>query len=153
MASRTTFYEGFLESLEGMTRIDNAGVEQFRLYDRSVKGHLKVGFPIDTVICQGKVRHSGKSYYLPGFESLKSTVPEQQWKLLKLSMVAPAWYHPRQKQGRVYPESVYNNDKEYFADVAEAYATEIKLLYDNGLRNLQFDDPNFICQYWFLNVT
>lgn len=30
----------------------------------------------------------------------------------------------------------------YFADLAKAYQTELKILYDAGLRNAQIDDPN-----------
>lgn len=37
---------------------------------------------------------------------------------------------------------MYENDDEYFADLAKAYQTELKILYDAGLRNAQIDDPN-----------
>ena len=37
---------------------------------------------------------------------------------------------------------MYSSDAEYFADIAQAYRTELKILYDNGLRNVQIDDPN-----------
>lgn len=40
---------------------------------------------------------------------------------------------------------MYQNDDEYFADVAKAYRTELQILYDNGLRNGQVDDPNLAC--------
>jgi methionine synthase II (cobalamin-independent) len=46
---------------------------------------------------------------------------------------------------------VYNNDDEYFADVAKSYQTELKILYDNGLRNAQCDDPNLACKLDFLD--
>lgn len=45
-----------------------------------------------------------------------------------------------------YPESVYANDAEYFEAVAEAYATELQILYDNGCRNVTIDDPNLACE-------
>lgn len=47
-----------------------------------------------------------------------------------------------------YPESVYANDAEYFADIAKAYATELQVLYDNGCRNVTIDDPNLACKYF-----
>lgn len=37
---------------------------------------------------------------------------------------------------------MYDNDDEYFADLAKAYQTELRILYDAGLRNAQVDDPN-----------
>ena len=55
-------------------------------------------------------------------------------------------YHLRYKEGKAYPKDVYKNDEEYFADIAEAYRTELKILYDAGLRNAQVDDPNLACE-------
>jgi methionine synthase II (cobalamin-independent) len=46
------------------------------------------------------------------------------------------------RQAKHIPKDVYASDAEYFADIAKAYATELKILYDNGLRNVQIDDPN-----------
>jgi hypothetical protein len=43
---------------------------------------------------------------------------------------------------------VYSNDEEYFADIAKAYRDELKILYDNGLRNVQIDDPNLACLFF-----
>ncbi|KAL2038100.1 hypothetical protein N7G274_009047 [Stereocaulon virgatum] len=57
-------------------------------------------------------------------------------------MTAPEWYHMRYKEGRAYPKIVYVNDAEYFTDIAKACQTELQILYDNGLRNVQIDDPD-----------
>ncbi len=35
----------------------------------------------------------------------------------------------------------------YFADIAKAYSTELKVLYDAGVRNVQVDDPNLACGF------
>jgi methionine synthase II (cobalamin-independent) len=129
-----------------MRRIDNASIDMFRPYDRAIEGHVKGKLPVDTVICIGKVGHTGISYYLPGFEYLKSTVSKSQWKGIKQTMIAPAWFHPRHKEGTAYPKSTYSSDEKYFSDLADAYATEINLLYSAGLRHLQIDDPNFACK-------
>jgi methionine synthase II (cobalamin-independent) len=132
-----------------MKLIDDGDTQSFRPYDRPVEGHRRANSPIDTVICTGKVRHTGNSYYLSGFEYLKSMVPESKWMDLKHTMIAPAWFHPRQKDGTAYPKSIYDSDEEYFIDLAKAYATEVNILYVAGLRHLQIDDPNFICkQNW-----
>ena len=36
--------------------------------------------------------------------------------------------------------------QEYFADIAKAYSTELKILYEAGVRNVQVDDPNLACR-------
>jgi methionine synthase II (cobalamin-independent) len=41
---------------------------------------------------------------------------------------------------------VYTNDEDYFGDIAKAYQAELKILYDAGCRNVQFDDPNLACK-------
>jgi methionine synthase II (cobalamin-independent) len=47
----------------------------------------------------------------------------------------------RYKQGKAYTPEAYANDEEYFADVAKVYQAELEMLYNAGLRNVQFDDP------------
>ena len=69
-------------------------------------------------------------------------MPEEKQSNLDLTLAAPNRYHFRYKEGRAYPEDIYANDDEYFADIAKAYQQELKILYDHGVRNVQFDDPN-----------
>lgn len=52
----------------------------------------------------------------------------------------------RYKQGRAYTPEAYANDAEYFKDVARAYQRELEVLYEAGLRNVQFDDPGLACE-------
>jgi len=52
----------------------------------------------------------------------------------------------RYKQGRAYTPEAYSNDADYFKDVAKAYARELEVLYEAGLRNVQFDDPGLACE-------
>lgn len=66
---------------------------------------------------------------------------------IKLTLTSPSWYHFRYGPNKAYTKGTYANDDEYFADVAKAYQTELKILYDNGLRNAQVDDPNLACLY------
>ena len=47
----------------------------------------------------------------------------------------------RYKQNRAYTPEAYSNDADYFKDVAKVYQAELAMLYDAGLRNVQFDDP------------
>ena len=60
--------------------------------------------------------------------------------------VCRQWFHMRYKQGHAYGKDVYSNESEYFADVAKAYSRELEVLYEAGLRNVQFDDPGLACQ-------
>ena len=76
---------------------------------------------------------------------LKNLLPKERQGEAKLTLAAPNWYHLRYKTGRAYPKDVYSSDAEYFADIAAAYRAELKILYDNGLRNVQIDDPNLAC--------
>jgi methionine synthase II (cobalamin-independent) len=86
------------------------------------------------------------STYTDQFDYLKSLVPESKHKDLKLTLAAPNWYHLRYKKGSAYPEEVYQNEDDYFADIAAAYQAELKILYEHGARNIQFDDPNLACK-------
>ena len=45
------------------------------------------------------------------------------------------------------------DDKIYFADLGRAYSAEIQALYDEGVRNIQIDDPHltYFCSSQFLN--
>jgi methionine synthase II (cobalamin-independent) len=76
---------------------------------------------------------------------LKNLLPKERQGEAKLTLAAPNWYHLRYTTGRAYPKEVYSSDAEYFADIAAAYRDELKILYDNGLRNVQIDDPNLAC--------
>lgn len=100
--------------------------------------------PGETVLCTGKIKHVG-STYVDQWNYLKNLLPKENQREAKLTMAAPNWYHLRYKTGRAFPKEVYATDAEYFADIAKAYRAELKILYDNGLRNVQIDDPNLAC--------
>lgn len=44
-------------------------------------------------------------------------------------------------KGTAYAASACTSDKEYFTDLAAAYAAEFRALYAAGLRSIQIDDP------------
>jgi hypothetical protein len=104
--------------------------------------------PGETVICTGKIKHVG-STYVEQWNYLKNLLPKERQGEAKLTLAAPNWYHLRYKTGRAYPKDVYSSDAEYFADIAAAYRAELKILYENGLRNVQIDDPNLACTVFF----
>ncbi|KAK3111253.1 hypothetical protein LTR53_013676 [Teratosphaeriaceae sp. CCFEE 6253] len=145
--SRHQFWGTFFETLDGMEEVNlrEGGYDQsiFRAYAPDVKSfmHAKT-VPNSVTVATGKIKHTGKSSFLPEFEYLKSLVPESEWKNIKLTLTSPSWYHFRYGPKKAYVKGVYENDDQYFQDVAAAYQTELKILYDAGLRNGQVDDPN-----------
>ena len=118
---------------------------RFREHDANVK--MPTG-PVESVVCVSEIKHIG-STYTEQWDFLKSLLPTNKISGAKLTLPAPEWYHMRYREGKAYPQSVYASDEEYFADIVEAYQTELQILYDHGLRNVQIDDPNFACGFAF----
>jgi len=73
---------------------------------------------------------------------VQAFVPKEEWRNIKLTMITPSWFHMRYKQGSAYTSEAYKSEADYFKDVATAYSKELEVLYEAGLRNVQFDDPN-----------
>ena len=151
---RSVFWGTFFEELEGMTEIRNPAIEIFRPYVPDIAGFLEKGHkPGQSCVCTGKISHKGKSTLIDQFEYLKTLVPEERWGEIKVTMIAPPWYHLRYKSGQAFPSDVYASDDEYFWDIAMAVRTELDILYAAGVRNVQFDDPNFACEFATLRST
>jgi methionine synthase II (cobalamin-independent) len=130
-----------------MTEIRNPSMDLFRPYVPDIAGFIEKGHkPGQSCICTGKIRHKGKSTLIRQFEYLKTLIPEERWGEIKLTMIAPPWYHLRYKNGLAFPPEVYASDEEYLADISKAVSEELDILYAAGVRNLQFDDPNFACE-------
>ncbi|EEH42069.1 hypothetical protein PAAG_03990 [Paracoccidioides lutzii Pb01] len=128
--------------LRGMEKVKNPTLDIFRAYLPDVGAFIEEFYkPPESYICASKLEHVG-SAYVDHFKYLANLVPPEEVKNLKLTLAAPNWYHLRYREGRAYPKKVYPSDKEYFEDIARAYQTELQILYDAGLRNVQFDDPN-----------
>jgi methionine synthase II (cobalamin-independent) len=146
---RTVFWGSFFPGLEGFEEVSDPDPEVFRPYAPDVAAFLEAGHkPGESVFCTGKIKHIG-STYVDQFKYLASLVTPEEVKNLKLTLAAPNWYHLRYKEGYAFPKDVYNNVDEYFADIAKAYQDELKILYDAGCRNVQFDDPNLACASHF----
>ncbi|GAB7365427.1 hypothetical protein MBLNU230_g6504t1 [Neophaeotheca triangularis] len=146
--SRHQFWGTFFEKgLNGMTEVNlqpgGYDTSIFRQYAPDVKSFLHAKtIPNSVTVATGKISHTGKSTFLPELEYMKTLVPKEEWKDIKLTTTSPSWYHFRYGPNKAYAKGVYNNDEGYFDDVAKAYQTELKILYDAGLRNVQVDDPN-----------
>ena len=140
------FWGDFYPSLEGFTSVKDPSVTVFRTYMPNVAAFTDAGErPPESVFCTGKIKHTGSAFVQP-WNFLKATVRSDLAKGCKVTMPAPELYHMRYKEGYAYPKNVYRDDGEFFADVARAYRIELEILYENGARNVQIDDPNLACK-------
>ena len=89
---RHMFWGTFFPSLDGFTEIKGPEKEIFREYVPDIAAFLEADHvPGETVICTGKIRHTGKSSYIEQFEYMKSIVAEEEWGNIKLTLAAPNW--------------------------------------------------------------
>ncbi|KAI1373171.1 UROD/MetE-like protein [Hypoxylon crocopeplum] len=144
--NRTRFWGLLWDEIEGTIRLQDAEASMFRLYHPDVVSLIETGrkvMPGESVIAGSKLSHSPNRSVsnLEELRLVQQFLPKNEWGNVKLTMIAPSWFHMRYKQGRAYTKEAYANDTEYFADVAKVYQAELEMLYNAGLRNVQFDDP------------
>ncbi|KAK3684106.1 hypothetical protein B0T22DRAFT_444074 [Podospora appendiculata] len=144
--NRTRFWGLMWDEFEGTIRLQDAESSMFRLYHPDVVSLIEKDrkvMPGDSVIAGAKLTHSTEKSLanLHELQLVQAAVPQSDWANIKLTMITPAWFHMRYKQGRAYTKEAYSNDADYFKDVAKVYQDELALLYTAGLRNVQFDDP------------
>jgi methionine synthase II (cobalamin-independent) len=139
---RDSFYSGFFEKIQGFDALPAIPIPSgFRTNYGAATLLQRQGVKTRPgVVANRKIEHV-QSAYLEEWESLKSLLPPEKWKECKLTMPSPTWQHMQLAKGTAYAPSAYSSDKEYFTDLAAAYATEICTLYDAGLRSIQVDDP------------
>jgi methionine synthase II (cobalamin-independent) len=152
--NRTRFWGLFWDELAGTIRLQDAEASMFRLYHPDVVSLIEKDrkvMPGDSVIAGTKIRHEGTKSNLHELKLVQEFVPKEEWGNIKLTMITPSWFHMRYKQGSAYKPEAYANDTDYFKDVAAAYSRELQVLYEAGLRNVQFDDPNmaYFCSKQF----
>lgn len=151
---RHIFYGGFFETLDGMTPMPTLPIPYaFRTDFPTTTGLARMGAKTRAaVVCSGPIRWI-KSAYIDEWSMLRGGVSESQWKDLKITLPAPNYQHIQLKPGTAFTkDSGYTTDEQYFQDLAQAYAQEIKALYDAGCRNVQVDDPHltYFCSSQFL---
>jgi len=149
--NRTRFWGLMWDEFEGTLRLQDAEASMFRLYHPDVVSLIEKDrkvMPGDSVIAGSKLSHNKEksASNLHELQLVQAFVPKSEWGNIKLTMITPAWFHMRYKQGRAYTKDAYANDAEYFKDVAKVYQDELQMLYDAGLRNVQFDDPGLACK-------
>lgn len=75
-----------------MTEIFDPDIELFRQYAPDMAAFMEKGHqPGESVICTGKISHTGKSSYIDQFEFMKTQVPKEDWGNIKLTLAAPNW--------------------------------------------------------------
>ena len=149
--NRTRFWGLMWDEFEGTVRLQDAHADMFRLYHPDVVSLIEQDrkvMPGDSVIAGAKLAHNPakSAANLHELRLVQAAVPETDWANIKLTLITPAWFHMRYKQGRAYTNEAYSNDADYFKDVAKVYQAELDLLYKAGLRNVQFDDPGLACK-------
>lgn len=141
------FWGSFFPGLDGFEEVNDVDPAIFREYMPDIAAFLEEGHkPGESVLCTGKIKHVG-STYVEDFKYLASLVKPEEVGSVKLTLAAPNWYHLRYKEGKAYPAEVYATPEAYFEDIAKAYQEELKILYEAGCRNVQFDDPNLACTF------
>jgi methionine synthase II (cobalamin-independent) len=145
--NRTRFWGLMWDEFEGSKRLEDAEASMFRLYHPDVVSLIEKDrqvMPGDSVIAGSKLSHNPEKSVsnLHELQLVQQFVPKEDWGNIKLTMITPAWFHQRYKQGKAYSPEAYANDAEYFKGVAEVYQAELDQLYKAGLRNVQFDDPD-----------
>jgi methionine synthase II (cobalamin-independent) len=93
---RHLFWGTFFPSLNGFEEFYSLDAGIFREYVPDIAVFLGAEkHPGETIICTGRISHTGKSSYLDQFEFLKSITPVERHSGLKLTLPAPNWYHLR----------------------------------------------------------
>ena len=64
---------------------------------------------------------------------VRSLLPEEKWKDVKITIPAPNWSHTQLKDGNAYTKDAYTDEKEYLRDMGEAVRQEVLALYDAGV--------------------
>lgn len=138
---RKYYFSGFFEKLEGFREVEPVPWELTRLSAPPIAALKKAGKPYPmAAICERKIEYK-QSPYLENWKMLRECVAEEQWKECKFTMPPPCYFHLRLDSGKCYSPKAYSNDEDFFADLTNAYRRELKTLYDEGLRNVQIDDP------------
>jgi len=132
---RTFFHVDFLTQLDGV--VEEGGIQ--------VKFHRKdseIEYAPPVMKVKAKIRHS-RPIQLADFEFLKSVVTKGT---PKVTIPSPTMLHFRGGRNSI-DETVYPDMDEFYADVTQAYADEIRSLAAAGCTYLQLDDTNlaYLC--------
>lgn len=74
-----------------------------------------------------------QSPYLEDWLYLRSLLPKERWKDVKITLPPPGWWHLQLKRVHAFDPNVYASDEDYLRDCSAAVRKEIMTLYDAGL--------------------
>ena len=86
----------------------------------------------EIAVATSKVKHT-RSPYLNDWLNIRSLLPEDRWKDVKITLIAPPWWHMQVKDGKCFSKQAYESDDAYLKDVSAAVREEIMTLYDAGV--------------------
>ncbi|HLX30758.1 MAG TPA: 5-methyltetrahydropteroyltriglutamate--homocysteine S-methyltransferase [Casimicrobiaceae bacterium] len=131
---RTFFHTDFLTQLRG---VETHGGIHVKFH--SAKGEVDFEPPVMQVT--GKIRHD-KPIQRADFKFLRSVTKRTP----KVTIPSPTMLHFRGGRGAI-DKKAYPDLEQFYADVAAAYADELKSLSDAGCTYVQFDDTNlaYLC--------
>ena len=131
---RTYFHIDFLTQLEGV-------VEQGGIAVKFHKADGEVDYAPPVMKVTGKVRHV-RPIQRRDFEFLKSVTT----RVPKVTLPSPTMLHFRGGRAAISSEA-YPDLERFYADVATAYAAELRSLADAGCTYVQLDDTNlaYLC--------
>jgi 5-methyltetrahydropteroyltriglutamate--homocysteine methyltransferase len=134
---RTYFHIDFLEQLEGVETKTGLGIT---VGFKTATGSVDFAPPVMQVTA--KVRHV-KPIQLEDFRFLRSAITTG---IPKVTIPSPTMLHFRGGRGAISKEA-YPDLEAFYADIAAAYAAELKSLAEAGCRYLQLDDTNlaYLC--------
>ncbi|KAF4550503.1 Hypothetical protein D9617_17g047710 [Elsinoe fawcettii] len=136
---RALFLLGFHDKVQGFEEVEGLEQSRFRTYMSDIADFIDRGEGIPyKLICTGKIKHV-KPIYLDEYKFLRAQAPSGEQ--VKVTIISPLWYYQVFRSGQAYLDSAYSSDEEYLADLAVAYRAELDVLYENGCRNIQIDDP------------
>ncbi|KAF4122779.1 Cobalamin-independent synthase, N-terminal domain [Geosmithia morbida] len=140
---RKWYFSGFFEKLGGFREVAPVPWDLARLAAPPIAALRRAGQQyMMAAVCESKITYdAGASPYLPNWRMLRDAVARDRWAECKFTMPPPCYFHLRLATGKCYDRNVYPDDGAFFADLARAYQAELRTLYDDGLRNLQIDDP------------
>lgn len=122
---RAYWHFDFLENLVGVESYEGGGGIQFQ--QTTTKAHsIRVVDKLDF----------GSHPFLEDFKFLKGIAGDH---IAKMTIPSPSMLHFR---GTI-EKSAYNDQEEFFHDLAETYKKAIKAFYDAGCRYLQLDDTSW----------
>ena len=88
--SRLIFYGTFLTSLHGMKVFQDPPRSLFRTYNPSIAAYVESGVkPGPIVVCEARLSHPGHSDNVKQLQYLQSILPEEKWRDVKITLIAP----------------------------------------------------------------